>query len=109
MRNDDCGHAVLIIQIVIELLQVGLAIIFLLDLLPILVEVQGVGASLQLLQKRIPALSDHYLNSRGICLGSEFLDAAVAPGVGLAPMEVLPVFVPGLEGFLLISIQTKLI
>lgn len=40
MGDDDRGHAVLVSQIVIELLQVGLAIALLFDLLGVVIEIQ---------------------------------------------------------------------
>lgn len=51
MRDDDRRHAVLIIEVIVELLQEGLAIALLFDLLGVVIEVQGVGASLQLLEE----------------------------------------------------------
>lgn len=56
MRNDYRGHAVLIIEVIIELLKVGLPVILLLDLLAIVIEVQRIRAGLQLFQKLIPVL-----------------------------------------------------
>lgn len=54
MRNDDSGHAILIIEVVIKFLEIGLPIIFLFYLLGIIVEVERVRTSLQLLQKLVP-------------------------------------------------------
>lgn len=42
MRDDYRGHAVLIIQVIVELLKVGLSVILLLDLLAIVIEVQWI-------------------------------------------------------------------
>lgn len=53
MRNDDCGHAVLIIEVVIELLQVGLTVSLFLHLLGVVIIVHWVGACLQLLQELV--------------------------------------------------------
>ena len=54
VRDDDCGHAVLVVEVVVELLQEGLPIALFFDLLGVVIEVQGVGASLQLLEEGIP-------------------------------------------------------
>lgn len=102
MRNDDSRHAVLIVEVIIELLQVGLSIALLLDLLGVIIKIERVGASLQLLEEGIPVWIESYLNSLGRCLGSGPFEVEVAPIVGLAPIEGLPVLVPGLVGFLLI-------
>lgn len=109
MRDDDGGHAVLVIEVVVELLQVGLAIVLLLDLLGLVVEIEGGRAHLQLLQKLVPALRVTYLNSLGRCFGSgPLVVAAEPPGVGLVPATGFPVFVPGLEMFLLIQIKLSI-
>lgn len=109
MRDDDGGHAVLVIEVVVELLQVGLAIVLLLDLLGLVVEIEGGRAHLQLLQKLVPALRVTYLNSLGRCFGSgPLVVAAEPPGVGLVPATGLPVFVPGFEMFLLIQIKLSI-
>ena len=42
MRNDDRRHAILVIEVIIELLKVGLPVIFLLDLLAVVIEVQRI-------------------------------------------------------------------
>jgi hypothetical protein len=47
--NDDGGHAILVIEVVIEFLEVGLAIVLLLDLLGLVVEIEWGRANLQLL------------------------------------------------------------
>lgn len=44
--DDDRGHAVLVIEVVIELLQVSLPVVLLLDLLHVVVVVHWVRASL---------------------------------------------------------------
>lgn len=54
MRNDDSGHAILIIEVIVELLEVGLPVIFLFYLFGIIVEVERIRTSLQLLQKLVP-------------------------------------------------------
>lgn len=64
MRDDDCGHAILIIKIVIEFLEIGLPIVFLFDLFGIVIEVQGVGAGLQFLEKLVFELSGEMF---GVC------------------------------------------
>ncbi len=103
MGNDDSGHAVLVVEVIIELLQIGLAVVLLLYLLGVIVVVHGVRARLQLFQELIPVSRKKYLNSRGRCLGSVPLGPAVFPvGVGLALEAGLPAVIPGLVGFLLI-------
>ena len=62
MGDDDCRHAVLIIEVVVELLEVGLSVVLLLDLLGFVVEVERVGASLQLLQKLVPSSPKWFLS-----------------------------------------------
>lgn len=54
MRDDDRRHAVLVVEVVVELLQVGLSIALLFHLLGVVIVVHGVGASLQLLEEGIP-------------------------------------------------------
>jgi hypothetical protein len=50
-----------------------------------------------------------YLNSLGRCFGSgPLVVAAEPPGVGLVPATGFPVFVPGLEMFLLIQIKLSI-
>lgn len=103
MGNDDSRHAVLIVEVIIKLLQVGLAVVLFLDLLGVVIVIHGVGACLQLLQELIPKWRGEYLNSRGRCLGSVPLGPDVVPvGVGLALEAGLPAVMPGLVGFLLI-------
>ena len=102
MGYDDGGHAVLVIEIVIEFLQVGLPVVLLFDLLGVIVVVHGIGARLQLLQELIPESGGVYLNSRGRCLGSVPFGPVAVVAVGLAVEVGLPVVRPGFWGFLLI-------
>lgn len=94
MGNDDCGHAVLVVEVVIELLQVGLSVALLLYLLAVVVELQRVAAGLQLLQELIPEWRTAYLNSRGRCLGSGPFPPAAVPPVVVFPAVGFPV-IPG--------------
>ena len=104
MRDDDCGHAILIIKIVIEFLEIGLPIVFLFDLFGIVIEVEGVGAGLQFLEKLVSKWGMFYLNSLGRCLASVPLAVPPVPGVVLVPAGVLP-GTPGFCGILLIQIK----
>jgi len=49
MGDDDSRHAILIIQVVVEFLQVSLSIIFFFDLFGVILEIEVVGAELQFL------------------------------------------------------------
>ena len=49
MGDDHCRHAVLIIEKIIKLLKVTLPVIFFFDLFGLVVEIQRVRASLELL------------------------------------------------------------
>jgi hypothetical protein len=46
MGNDNCVHAILVIEIIIKLLEISLSIAFFLDLLGLVVEVKRGGADL---------------------------------------------------------------
>lgn len=105
MGDDDCRHAVLIIEVVVELLEVSLSVVLLLDLLGFVVEVERVGASLQLLQKLVPSSPKGYLNSRGRCFGSLPLPAPPGPEGPFPVPGVFPVPNPAFCGTLLIQIK----
>ena len=106
MRNDYCRHTVLIIKIIIELLQVSLSVILFFHLLRIIIEIQLIGACLQLLKKLISRLICFYLNYLGRCLGSGTLPAVVVP-VTLLPWTGLLVATLVLGGILLIKFKTN--
>ncbi len=109
MRDDDGGHAILVIEVIVEFLEVGLAIVLFLDLFGFVVKIEVGEAHLQLLQDLVPALRVTYLNSLGRCFGSgPLVVAAEPPGVGLVPATGFPVFVPGFEMFLLIQIKLSI-
>jgi hypothetical protein len=83
-------------------LEVGLPVVFFLDLLGVVVVVEWVRARLQLLQELIPESRRGYLNSRGRCLGSVPLGPVAVVAVGFAVEAGLPAVMPGFWGFLLI-------
>ena len=90
--DDHSRHTVLVVEVIIELLEVGLAIILLLHLFGVILEIEGIRAELELLQKLIPVSQNELLELSG----DMFAVTALGGGCSRGASSVRP---GGVAGF----------